>query len=247
MVAARRDALHDRHRAIRGPAASGAPNPTRLWGYGQGPATSFRHLGGVIAAARGTPVQITFRNNLPATHILPVDTTILGAELAHEPHERAPARRPRPMGQRRRPARLVGPERRPWAELGRTPCGNLPTLNESSTTTPTTKARGWSGTTTTPSASPASMPMRESPRLRHHRRLRVRARGGATTCPGRSTRARSIWSSRTRPSCRRTSRRSTRPGRSSCRTRGPATSGTRTSTSRRGGRSGRAVRRPTRR
>ena len=58
------------------------PNPTRLWGYGQGASTSFRHLGGVIAAAHGTPVQITFRNNLPGTHILPVDTTIPGAELA---------------------------------------------------------------------------------------------------------------------------------------------------------------------
>ena len=58
------------------------PNPTRLWGFGQGAASSFRHLGGVIAAARGTAVQVTFRNNLPATHILPVDTTIPGAELA---------------------------------------------------------------------------------------------------------------------------------------------------------------------
>jgi FtsP/CotA-like multicopper oxidase with cupredoxin domain len=41
-----------------------------------------RHLGGIIVAQRGTPIQITFRNNLPATHILPVDTTIPSAELA---------------------------------------------------------------------------------------------------------------------------------------------------------------------
>ena len=31
---------------------------------------------------RGTPVQITFRNKLPSTHILPVDRTIMGTEDA---------------------------------------------------------------------------------------------------------------------------------------------------------------------
>ena len=56
------------------------PNPTRLWGFGQGPAPSFRHLGGIIAVKRGTPVQITFRNRLPARHILPVDRSIMGTE-----------------------------------------------------------------------------------------------------------------------------------------------------------------------
>ena len=56
-------------------------NPTRLWGYG-GPATGnvSRHLGGVIVAEKGKPVQITFQNNLPNSHILPVDTSIPGAE-----------------------------------------------------------------------------------------------------------------------------------------------------------------------
>jgi len=54
------------------------PNPTRLWGFGQG--GTFRHLGGIIAAKRGSPVQITFRNKLPSTHILPVDRSIMGAE-----------------------------------------------------------------------------------------------------------------------------------------------------------------------
>jgi spore coat protein A, manganese oxidase len=53
---------------------------TRLWGYGQGSTNGFRHLGGVIAAKRGTPVQVTFRNHLPDHHILPVDTTIMGTE-----------------------------------------------------------------------------------------------------------------------------------------------------------------------
>jgi spore coat protein A len=47
-----------------------------LWGYGQN--DNFKHLGGIIAARRGEPVQITFRNNLPPTHILPVDDTIMG-------------------------------------------------------------------------------------------------------------------------------------------------------------------------
>ncbi len=58
------------------------PNPTRLWGFGQGPRTSWRHLGGIIAAKRGSPVQITFRNKLPTRHILPVDRTIMGTEDA---------------------------------------------------------------------------------------------------------------------------------------------------------------------
>jgi spore coat protein A len=46
---------------------------TTLWGYGQ--SGSFRHLGGVIVANRNAPVQITFVNKLPATHILPVDVS----------------------------------------------------------------------------------------------------------------------------------------------------------------------------
>jgi len=47
---------------------------TKLWGYGQN--NNFKHLGGIIAVHRGTPVQITFRNNLPLPHIIPVDTTL---------------------------------------------------------------------------------------------------------------------------------------------------------------------------
>ncbi len=52
--------------------------PTRLWGYhprvpltGAGQA----HLGGIIVAQKGVPIQITFQNNLPGTHIIPVDTS----------------------------------------------------------------------------------------------------------------------------------------------------------------------------
>jgi spore coat protein A len=53
---------------------------TTLWGYspslalGEG-AFPTRHLGGVIIAQKGTPVQLTVTNMLPSTHILPVDTT----------------------------------------------------------------------------------------------------------------------------------------------------------------------------
>jgi len=55
------------------------PNPTRLWGFGQNGA--FRHLGGIIATKRNAPVQITFRNQLPLTHVLPVDRSIMGTEF----------------------------------------------------------------------------------------------------------------------------------------------------------------------
>jgi spore coat protein A len=54
------------------------PNPTRLWGFGQG--GTFKHLSGILATKRGDPVQITFRNSLPRDHILPVDRTIMGVE-----------------------------------------------------------------------------------------------------------------------------------------------------------------------
>jgi spore coat protein A len=60
---------------------------TTLWGYhattNLGGAVPQRHLGGVIVAERGVPVQLTFRNRLPDQHILPVDPTLMGAEGAH--------------------------------------------------------------------------------------------------------------------------------------------------------------------
>jgi spore coat protein A, manganese oxidase len=61
--------------------------PTRLWGYNPafpvgGGSQPQKHLGGIIVAQKNVPIQITFRNNLPATHILPVDTSIEGANLA---------------------------------------------------------------------------------------------------------------------------------------------------------------------
>ncbi len=54
------------------------PNQTRLWGYGQGfnnVNNWTRHLGGIIVAQRGTPIQITFQNHLPGTAIIPTDSS----------------------------------------------------------------------------------------------------------------------------------------------------------------------------
>jgi len=56
--------------------------PTRLWGYYDKTAPLQRHLGGLIVAQRGTPVRIRFTNELPDRHIIPVDTTLPGANQA---------------------------------------------------------------------------------------------------------------------------------------------------------------------
>jgi spore coat protein A, manganese oxidase len=62
----------------------GLPAATRLWGYRPGnvAAGSSRHLGGVIVAEHGVPVQVTATNRLPPAHILPVDASVMGAERA---------------------------------------------------------------------------------------------------------------------------------------------------------------------
>ena len=64
-----------------------ALGPTKLWGFNPinplgGGVQPQKHLGGIIVVNRGTPLQITFRNNLPSTNIIPVDTTIPGANAA---------------------------------------------------------------------------------------------------------------------------------------------------------------------
>ena len=55
---------------------------TTLWGYKPrntlGGTVAQRHLGGIIVAHKGKPVQITFQNGLPNKHILPIDPTIMG-------------------------------------------------------------------------------------------------------------------------------------------------------------------------
>jgi spore coat protein A len=48
--------------------------PTKLWGYYQDGGVK-RHLGGTILAQKDTPVQVTFKNLLPSTHIIPVDVS----------------------------------------------------------------------------------------------------------------------------------------------------------------------------
>jgi spore coat protein A, manganese oxidase len=60
---------------------------TTLWGYtptrGLGGNIQPTHLGGIIVGQKGKPIQITFHNFLGVNkHILPVDTTIAGANQA---------------------------------------------------------------------------------------------------------------------------------------------------------------------
>jgi spore coat protein A, manganese oxidase len=61
--------------------------PTTFWGYNPavplgGGVQPQKHLGGIIVAQRGVPIQITFNNTLPPTHIIPVDMSIMGANQA---------------------------------------------------------------------------------------------------------------------------------------------------------------------
>jgi spore coat protein A len=61
--------------------------PTTLWGYNPanplgGGSQPQKHLGGILVGTKGTPIQITFRNNLNVPkHILPNDQTIPDANL----------------------------------------------------------------------------------------------------------------------------------------------------------------------
>ena len=58
--------------------------PTKLWGYWDAnrPVPVQKHLGGVIIMPRGMASRIRFTNTLPDTHIIPVDTSIPGANQA---------------------------------------------------------------------------------------------------------------------------------------------------------------------
>ena len=58
------------------------PGPTKFWGYADATNPVSKYLGGLIVARKGRPVRLTVTNSLPSTHILPVDTTIMGAEGA---------------------------------------------------------------------------------------------------------------------------------------------------------------------
>lgn len=55
-------------------------NPTKLWGYADAtnpilPAVN-RYVGPAIVAVKGTPVRVTYKNQLSLPHPLPVDTTL---------------------------------------------------------------------------------------------------------------------------------------------------------------------------
>ncbi len=61
--------------------------PTAIWGYNPtiplgGGVQPPKHLGGIMVANKGVPVQITFRNKLPRTPIIPIDTSLPGANFA---------------------------------------------------------------------------------------------------------------------------------------------------------------------
>lgn len=56
--------------------------PTRLWGYWDTTNPIKRHLGGIVLARRGVASRLRFTNTLPDRHIIPVDTTLPGADLA---------------------------------------------------------------------------------------------------------------------------------------------------------------------
>ncbi len=56
------------------------PGKTHLWGYVDQTTNKSAYLGPIIVAQRGKPVVIRMTNNLPPTHILPIDTSIMGAQ-----------------------------------------------------------------------------------------------------------------------------------------------------------------------
>ena len=54
---------------------------SKIWGYApQGFPSDQGYLGGVIVAQKDRPVRLKVKNELPTTHPLPVDKTIMGAE-----------------------------------------------------------------------------------------------------------------------------------------------------------------------
>jgi spore coat protein A, manganese oxidase len=56
------------------------PNPTHLWGYVDSATNKSGYLGPLIIAQRNKPVVLRMQNKLPANHILPVDTSLMGSE-----------------------------------------------------------------------------------------------------------------------------------------------------------------------
>jgi spore coat protein A len=57
------------------------PKATNLWGYSDQATGKFVYLGPIISAQRGRPAIFNIKNNLPAVHPLPVDTSLMGADM----------------------------------------------------------------------------------------------------------------------------------------------------------------------
>jgi spore coat protein A, manganese oxidase len=56
--------------------------PTTLWGYYDLTRPIQKHLAGIVVTTRNQAARMRFTNQLPTRHIIPVDTTIPGANLA---------------------------------------------------------------------------------------------------------------------------------------------------------------------
>jgi spore coat protein A len=50
---------------------------TTLYGYADAGTRNFKHLGGAIVATKGTPARVSWHNELPPTHILPADRSLI--------------------------------------------------------------------------------------------------------------------------------------------------------------------------
>lgn len=57
------------------------PNETTLWGYMDQTTGKNAYLGPIIAAQRGRPVVLRMKNSLPNKALLPIDTTLMGADM----------------------------------------------------------------------------------------------------------------------------------------------------------------------
>src|SRR5574341_239858 len=77
------------HPALPASTQSGVPGTgQRLYGYADHNG-SFVHLGGAIIATKDRPVRFTFNSALPASHILPYDTSIPSPEIGGQRQDRA--------------------------------------------------------------------------------------------------------------------------------------------------------------
>ena len=57
---------------------------TRFWGYADAKSSNQQYLGGVIVSKTGRPVKLRMTNQLPSSHLLPIDATSVEAPLAAE-------------------------------------------------------------------------------------------------------------------------------------------------------------------